>query len=197
MKCGWKLWKKQINEPHDKIFWRSHNSPFRIFIRLIIFHFNDFFCEEICRKLVPFEERIYSSQRKNNNRAWWELFGVCVNIANGFDGMKNYILVFTLLQRCFCYLHWHTCSLSKHWNTGLYSIAHKHSSCTHTHTHTHTHSCKQTHQNAHRHTHTDHLTGKALACYLCWHVFKVYVIVCIPVPVFVSLVFPCQSPPWQ
>lgn len=75
-----------------------------------------------------------------------------------------------------CYLHWHTCSLSKHSNT---------------YTHTHTPECTQTQ------IHTDHLTGKALACYVCWHGFKVYVTVCIPVPVFVSLVFPRQSHPWQ
>lgn len=108
------------------------------------------------------------------------LFGVLLNTANVFDEMKNYILVFTLLQRCFVIC---TDTHVQSANTGLHSFTHQHIS------HTDTLGCTQ--------THTDHLTGGALACCVCWHVFKVCVTVCLPVPVSVSLVFPCQSPPWQ
>lgn len=73
----------------------------------------------------------------------------------------------------------------------LSALTHMFTKQTQQHTHTHTPECTQTQ------IHTDHLTGKALACYVCWHGFKVYVTVCIPVPVFVSLVFPRQSHPWQ
>lgn len=55
----------------------------------------------------------------------------------------------------------------------------------------------QTDTPEHTNIRTDHLTGKALACYVYWHRLKVHVTACIPVPVFVSLTSLCQSPPWQ
>lgn len=64
--------------------------------------------------------------------------------------------------------------------------------------------CTDTHvrwANTGTHTHTDHWTAEALACCVCWHVFKVHVTVCVcvcvPAPVCASLPFPCHSPPWQ
>lgn len=83
-----------------------------------------------------------------------------LNIANAFDGMKDYIPDLTSAAEMLCYQLRHTCSLGKH-------------------------------------AHTRRLTGKALACSVCWHGLKVYVTVCIPEPVFVSLASPCQSLPWH
>ena len=86
-----------------------------------------------------------------------------------------------------CYLLWHTCSPSKQGNVGLRH--HTPPTCVPVRRHTWMHTDT--------HAHTDHLTGKTLACYACWHGLKVYVTVCVPLPVFVCLMFSCQSPPWQ
>lgn len=131
--------------------------------------------------MIPSEEQIKSfDDKQGQQQCMMGQFGVLVNTANVFDEMKNYILVFTLLQRCFVIC---TDTHVQSANTGLHGFTHQHIS------HTDTLGCTQ--------THTDHLTGGALACCVCWHVFKVCVTVCLPVPVSVSLVFPCQSTPWQ
>lgn len=68
--------------------------------------------------------------------------GICVNTAKAFDGMKNYILVFALPQRCFVICaDTHVRSA----NTAIQGFEASH-------TNTHMHSCKQTHLNAHTHT---------------------------------------------
>lgn len=83
-------------------------------------------------------------------------FDVCVNAVEAFDGMKNYTPVFTCCRDALLSAQTHTCACAQ----------------------TNTCACAQTN------TQKDHLTGKALACYVCWHGFKVYVTV---------TVYLCQS----
>lgn len=124
--------------------------------------------------MISFEEQIKSfKDKQKQQQCMMGLCGVLVNTANVFDEMKNYILVFTLLQRCF------VICIDTHVQSANTRASQLHTPTYFTHRHT----------RLHTNTHTDHLTGGALACCVCWHVFKVCVTVCLPVPVSVSLVF--------
>lgn len=53
------------------------------------------------QKKNSFPSEEHQIQPSKKEQCMMGMFGVRVNIANAFDGMKNYILVFTLQQRCF------------------------------------------------------------------------------------------------